>query len=120
MTKIQESILSTIAASSGHMTADQVLVELRQLHPSVSLSTIYRNLNIFAAAGRIRRIQRATGADYYEKNLAPHDHAYCQRCGKVSDFVIPGLTDFLTENFEHPIVSFELLVNYVCPACREK
>lgn len=102
------------------MTAEQVLLEVRQTHPTASLSTIYRNLNLFAEAGRIRRIQRASGADYYERNLSPHDHAYCAKCGRVSDFVIPGLTDFLAENFEHPIVSFELLVNYVCPACGGK
>lgn len=120
MTKIQESIFQIIARSNGHMTANQVLALARQIHPSVSLSTVYRNLNIFADAGKIRRIIRANGADYYERNLIPHDHAYCEKCGRVSDFVIPDLKDFLARNFEHPIVSFELLVNYVCPECTGK
>lgn len=120
MTKTQKSILHIITQSCGHMTAEQVLAATRQMHPSVSLSTVYRNLNIFADAGKIRRIQRANGADYYEKNLVPHDHAFCVKCGSISDFTISGLQDFLKGNFEHPILSFELLVNYVCPECLDK
>lgn len=120
MTKIQKTIFDTVAQSGGHVTAEQVLCLARQVHPSVSLSTVYRNLNIFADAGKIRRIQRTTGADYYEKNLVPHDHAYCLKCGKVSDFFVAGLKSYLANKFEHPIVSFELLVNYVCPDCLDK
>lgn len=120
MTRIQESIYSIIAESNSHLTADQVLGLVREKHPTASLSTVYRNLNAFADSAKIRRIQRATGADYYDRNLVPHDHAYCVRCGGVSDFAVPGLQDFLAKNFEYPILSFELLVNYICPACARK
>lgn len=120
MTKIQASILHTISRTDAHLTAEQVLSSVRQEHPTVSLSTVYRNLNIFADTGRIRRIQRAACADYYERNLAPHDHAVCVRCGSISDFTVSGLKDFLVGNFAHPILSFELLVNYVCPDCAGK
>ncbi len=119
MTKIQDAILTVIARTEGHLTAEQVLALVKREHPTVSMSTVYRNLNIFADTGKIRRIQRATGADYYERNLTPHDHAYCVKCGKVSDVKIPSLKAFLTEHFEHPILSFDLLVNYVCPGCKK-
>lgn len=106
-----------IKDADGHMTADQVLTLIRRIHPTVSLSTVYRNLNIFADTGKIRRIQRATGADYYERNLIPHDHAYCVKCDKISDFVVSDLKDFLAKRFAYKILSFELMVNYVCPGC---
>lgn len=120
MTRIQEAILHIITGSKGHMTADQVFALVRQTHPTASLSTVYRNLNAFADAKKIRRIQRATGADYFERNLLPHDHAYCVKCGKVSDFMVPELKGFLAMNFEYPIISFELLVNYRCPECAKE
>ena len=120
MTKIQQSIYGIISQTSDHLTAEQVLGQTRQIHPTVSLSTVYRNLNIFAETGKIRRIQRATGADYYERNLVPHDHAYCVKCGRISDFRISDLKGYLAKNFEYPILSFELLVNYVCPDCKAK
>ncbi len=120
MTKIQASIFHIISQSDGHLTAEQVLALTKQIHPTVSLSTVYRNLNIFADTGKIRRIQRPTSADYYERNLLPHDHAYCVQCGSIADFKISHLKEYLAQNFEHPILSFELLVNYVCPACKNK
>ncbi len=120
MTKIQESICRIVLESDDHVTAEQVLAAVKKEHPTVSLSTTYRNLNIFADTGRIRRIQRAIGADYYERNLDPHDHAYCVRCGKIMDIKIPELKGILERSFPYPILSFDLLVNYVCPACEDK
>lgn len=118
MTQTQQSILDVVFQTEGHVTAEQVLALVRQIHPSVSLSTVYRNLDIFAQTGRLRRIKRAGGADYYDKTLAPHDHAYCVKCSKISDFTIAELASFLSGRFDHPILSFELLINYVCPDCR--
>lgn len=120
MTKTQQSILAIVQQTDGHLTAEQVLGQAKQLHPSVSLSTVYRNLNLFADAGKIRRIQRATSADFYEKNLAPHDHACCVNCGGIADFTVPDLKGYLVQHFEYPILSFELLINYVCPQCAAK
>lgn len=120
MTEIQEAILTIIAKSNGHLIADQVLTLVRHSHPTVSLSTVYRNLTFFADEGKIRRIRRTTGADYYERNIIPHDHAYCVNCGRVSDFTMPELKSSLAKHFEYPILSFELLVNYMCPECARK
>ena len=120
MTKIQQSIYDILSHTSDHLTAEQVLGLTKRTHPTVSLSTVYRNLNHFAETGKIRRIQRAVGADYYERNLAPHDHAYCVCCGRISDFTLPDLKAYLTKNFDYPILSFELLVNYLCPECAAK
>lgn len=119
MTKIQGAIFDTISRTGNHLTAEQVFATVKGEYPSVSLSTVYRNLNIFAQAGKIRRIQRATGQDYYERNLTPHDHAYCIHCGKVSDLKIGDLKEYLQRHFEHPISSFDLTVNYVCPECKD-
>ncbi len=120
MTRVQEAILNIVMDTGGHLTAEQVLALAKKIHPTASASTVYRNLNLFAGVGKIRRIQRAASADYYERNLAPHDHAYCVKCGRISDVTIPDLKDFLAKNFEYPILSFDLLVNYVCPECTNK
>ncbi len=120
MTKIQDSILRIILRSDTHMTAEQVLVAVKQVHLSASLSTVYRNLSLFAEAGKIRRIQRATGADFFERNIEPHDHAYCIKCGRVMDLSIPALGEFLSSHFAHPILSFDLVVNYMCLDCKNQ
>lgn len=120
MTKIQICILSAIETAREHLTAEQVLAITRREHPTASLSTVYRNLNLFAKSGKIRHIQRATGSDFFERNLTPHDHACCISCGRISDIKVPSLLDFLKGHFDYPILSFDLMVNYLCPECESK
>ncbi len=117
MTKLQTTILDILYQTTEHLTAEQVFFRLKELMPSISLSTVYRNLNQFAEQKRIRRIQQAHKADYYEKNLIPHDHICCIRCGRITDLNVKGLSDFLQKNCDVPIISFDLTVNYLCHAC---
>ncbi|MGI6169956.1 MAG: Fur family transcriptional regulator [Christensenellales bacterium] len=117
MTKAQQAILDTVLQSGRHLSANDVYWIVKQTFPSIALGTIYRNLNQFSDSGLIRRVARAGAADYFEGNTLPHDHALCIRCEEMSDIKIPNLKDFLTEQMQCDIVSFDLAVNYICPIC---
>lgn len=117
MTKVQEAVMDTVQ-SSGHLTADQAYLKVKQVLPSASLSNVYRNLNQFADHGWIRRIQRANKADVYDKSTFPHDHVFCMKCGKVSDIKIDGLGDYIKANCNVPVESFDLVINCICPDCK--
>ncbi|MDX9872381.1 MAG: transcriptional repressor [Clostridia bacterium] len=120
MTKEQKAILDTVLQSSQHLSADEVYWRVKQQYPSIALGTIYRNLNRFADSKLIRRVARPAGADYFEGNVTPHDHAVCIRCGQMMDLKIPKLQDFLKSQMNCDIVSFDLTVNYICPECAQK
>jgi len=117
MTKAQKAILDAVTQSGRHLPADEVYWIVKRQFPSIALGTIYRNLNQFADARLIRRVARADAADYFEGNTSPHDHALCIRCGQMTDIRIPCLKDFLKDQMNCDIVSFDLTVNYICPAC---
>lgn len=121
MTKAQKAILDAVTRSGRHLSADEVYREVKRRIPSIALGTIYRNLNQFADSKLIRRVARADAADYFEGNTLPHDHALCIRCRRLTDLKIPSLKDFLEDRMNCDIVSFDLTVSYICPACaREK
>lgn len=120
MTKSQQAILEAVIQSGRHLSADEVYWMVKRKFPSIALGTIYRNLNLFADAGLIRRVTRAGAADFFEGNTSPHDHALCIRCGRMTDLKIPRLKEFLQAQMNCDIVSFDLVVNYICPACAEK
>lgn len=120
MTKVQKVILDVVIQSKEHLSADEIYWRVKRQIPSVALGTIYRNLNQFADSKQIRRVSRADAPDFFEGNTAPHDHAVCIRCGRMSDIRIPDLKDFLKSQMNCDIVSFDLTVNYICPACNEK
>lgn len=120
MTEKQTKILNIVLNSYEHLSAEQIFLLVKTIIPGVALGTIYRNLNQFADKKLIRRVSRTNGPDYFEKNLTPHDHMTCVRCGQISDISIKTLKDFIEEKLGCEIVSFDLMIDYVCQQCKEK
>ncbi len=79
MTKYAEQILTLIHESDGHMTAEQIFLELKKTEPKVVQATIYNNLNTLCQKGLIRRMSIEGSPDRYDK-IRKHDHLVCQRC----------------------------------------
>ena len=52
----RESIINFLTGRTDHPTADAVYQYLRNDLPTISLGTVYRNLNQMAASGRILRL----------------------------------------------------------------
>ncbi len=120
MTRIQKAILDSVKSSKQHLSAAQVYTMLLNQFPAISLGTVYRNLNQFADSKLIRRVIKADSADYYEGNINPHDHSVCICCGEMSDIIIPDMKSFIENSVGENIVSFDIVVNIICPKCREK
>lgn len=119
MTKYAEQILTLIHESDGHMTAEQIFLELKKTEPKVVQATIYNNLNTLCRKGLIRKVAMEGSPDRYDK-IQKHDHLVCQRCGAISDLCFEDLTKKLEEQLGEGIVSYDLKVMILCPECREK
>jgi Fe2+ or Zn2+ uptake regulation protein len=117
---MQKAMLELLKSRREHFTAERVLVSMRKNFPTVCLATVYRNLDIFTREGKARRVSIPGGASYYEGNIAPHDHAVCLHCGKVSDVIVPGLRELIASNLNGEIVSVDMTVNFLCRECAEK
>jgi Fe2+ or Zn2+ uptake regulation protein len=120
MTRIQKAIIDVVKSSEQHFSANQVYTILKHQFPYISLGTVYRNLNLFTESSMIRRVTRSDSADFYEGNTKPHDHSFCIYCGTMSDIYIPGMKDFTKRHIKGSIVSFDLIVNIICPLCENK
>ncbi|MDR3149224.1 MAG: transcriptional repressor [Oscillospiraceae bacterium] len=118
MTSLQKSTLSLIKGSRGHFTAEDVLAGLRSEYPTVSIATVYRNLDIFTREGQIKKITVADSKSIYDGNLLPHEHTICVKCGKISDFPAPNLIDIIADSIAGEVVSFDLIVQNICAECQ--
>jgi Fur family ferric uptake transcriptional regulator len=78
-------ILGSVRHAGGHITASQVLEEVRQAHPYIDASTVYRTL---AAAKELRLISETNlgaGDNLFEWiGGNHHHHLICRICGSVS------------------------------------
>ena len=118
MTKYAEQILTLIHESDGHMTAEQIFLELKKTEPKVVQATIYNNLNTLCQKSLIRRMSIEGSPDRYDK-IRKHDHLVCQRCGALSDINFQDLTVSLEDQLGEGIISYDLKVFYLCPTCRK-
>lgn len=83
----RELIYQALQSTKEHPTADMIYQALKPENPSLSLGTVYRNLNLLASEGRIVRIP--SSVDHYDGDTSPHSHFVCTRCGCVHDLDLP-------------------------------
>ena len=119
MTKYAKLILDLVNQSTGHMTAEQLFLEMKKTEPKVVLATVYNNLNTLCREGLIRKMSIEGSPDRYDK-IKKHDHLVCQKCGTLSDINFEDLTKNLESQLGQGILSYDLKVFYLCSKCREK
>lgn len=119
MTRNGKLILDIINNSSDHLTAEQVFLRLKHTMPKIVLATVYNNLNSLCEEGLIRKVSVEGSPDRYDKAVK-HDHLVCKRCGALSDMTFSDLTASLSAQLGEPILSYDLKVSYICPACRKE
>ncbi len=120
MTAQRRLIYRIIHESDEHPTAERVYELAKREMPAIGLATVYRNLRLMVEAGEIRHIAVHGSADRYDKTLAPHDHCFCTKCGRVSDLSISGMMDFLKEQTGFTPLSYALNVLCVCDKCKKR
>ncbi len=83
-TRQRQLVLEAVASTDAHPTAEWVYERVRRRLPRISLGTVYRNLQLLVAEGRLRSWERGR-TTRYDADLGPHDHFSCRRCGLLLD-----------------------------------
>lgn len=73
-----------VASTDSHPTAEWVFERVRREMPRISLGTVYRNLQLLVAEGKLKSWSRGR-TTRYDADLAPHDHFVCRGCGLLLD-----------------------------------
>jgi Fur family transcriptional regulator, ferric uptake regulator len=82
------------SAQPRHMSAEDIYRHLLQLHEDIGLATVYRVLTQFEAAGLVTRHHFEGATAVFELNEGQHhDHIVCLDCGRVEEFVDPGIEE---------------------------
>jgi Fur family peroxide stress response transcriptional regulator len=79
------AIYQALLSTDAHPGAEVIYEQLKMAYPTLSLNTVYTNLDILADVGLIRRIDSGEGLFRYDGNPSPHLHIICTDCRKVED-----------------------------------
>jgi len=119
----RQLVLNAVRTLCRHATADEVYELVSAAHPSISKATVYRNLNLLAESGEIRRVSIPGSPDRYDHTVTAHYHVQCIRCGSVSDVDMPyqpDLNDKIRDPHGYRFVDHAVLFRGICPACQQQ
>ena len=86
-------VLEALYHHPGHATAEEILARVREQHPYIELSTVYRALQFLKEHGLVGELRSAhTPAQYEAIRQHPHAHAVCQRCGATIEVPVEWLS----------------------------
>jgi len=118
----QRSLILEIVGQ-GHLDADEVYRRARQKESHLSLSTVYRSLQVLKKLGLIAELHFDESHHHYEvKPSAEHHHLVCLGCGQVIEFDYP-LSRYVKARVDQAkdfdIVDAEVRMTGYCAKCRQ-
>jgi Fe2+ or Zn2+ uptake regulation protein/predicted transcriptional regulator len=121
MTNQREIILQELCKCTSHPAADELHLRVRKKLPRISLATVYRNLEMLAEAGTIKKIEITGRQKRFDSELQPHNHIYCVQCHRVDNILLePGVEVLRPEdNRGYTITGCRIEFAGVCPACQK-
>jgi Fur family peroxide stress response transcriptional regulator len=105
----------------GHADIDTLYEVLMDKFGSVSLATVYKNINAMVEKNFVKEVKVPLHKTLYELVGKQHSHLYCKECGKIEDIdlsidcVLENLKD--KKGFE--IRESELIFSGICRNCQQ-
>jgi Fur family ferric uptake transcriptional regulator len=117
-------LLDLISKAGGHLDADELFRRAKQREPRISLSTIYRNLQLFKKLGLVDERHFVENHHHYEaKGHSEHYHLVCLGCGGVFEIessLTQRLKGEIKRKNQFEVTDAEVSLQGYCSRCREK
>ena len=123
ITEQRKIILEELQKLHSHPTADELYAIVRKKLPSISLATVYRNLEILSESGMIQKLRLAGAAKRFDAEMRPHYHIRCKKCGSVSDIPLEPLdiiNNAARRATDYEVLSHRLEYIGICPRCKNR
>ncbi len=123
MTKQRKVILQELRKLNFHPSADEIYGIVRERLPRISLGTVYRNLEVLSALGKIQKLELSGSLKRFDWNPTKHYHIRCLHCDRVDDAPIAPLNQLENELYNatvFEIIGHNLEFTGLCPDCSRK
>ncbi|MDQ6711243.1 MAG: transcriptional repressor [Candidatus Dormibacteraeota bacterium] len=124
LTMQRQIVWDTLRQAKKHLSADDLLGQIRKQYPRFNVATIYRSLEVLEELGLIKET-RIGDRGYYELagEGTDHYHLVCDQCGSTlhieGDHLVPVL-HHITEEHGFVVSSADLVVHGRCARCQSK
>jgi Fur family transcriptional regulator, peroxide stress response regulator len=109
--------------SHEHPTAQKAYLEVKKMHPTVSLATIYATIKILKETGLIKELTLHPGQARFDPDTESHAHLICMQCGDIRDWtdpIMPKLIAKVSVDANFTVTGSRLDLNGICENCDRK
>src|SRR5579884_1818102 len=121
LTPQRHMILSVIQETDDHLSIEQIAERVQQRNPYVSLSTIYRTLELLRKLGLVRENHLPGEQPHYEAARGnAHHHLICRGCHAtihLDETLLGNLNERLQEEYHFHNLTLDLVAAGYCASC---
>jgi Fur family peroxide stress response transcriptional regulator len=110
-------------SSREHPSVQRIHKEVKEIHPTVSLATVYKTLQILTEIGLIQELDFPKSQARFDSYVEPHINLVCLRCGKIRDVDDPAAREMvagIAATAEFTRTGQRLDVYGICKMCRSR
>ncbi|MEE9554737.1 MAG: transcriptional repressor [candidate division Zixibacteria bacterium] len=85
LTQQRIEIYKVLLASREHPSPEIIYRKLKSDFPTLSLATVYNNLEVLSRLGIVRKLNPLSDHARYDGDLSSHTHFVCVKCKAVED-----------------------------------
>ena len=118
-TKQLEVIWVVIKDDKSHPTADQIYERVRKKLPTISLGTVYRNLQKLVFDRKLQVLMRGR-SQHFDPLAERHQHFICESCDRVYDVLVDNQREIRPVKLPHEgfkVTSHQLAFYGTCRHC---
>jgi Fur family peroxide stress response transcriptional regulator len=106
----------------GHINIDTLYGEVKTKFSSISLATIYKNINAMIINTLLLEVKIPNEKSVYEMIKEQHSHLVCKVCGEVTDIKVNTNTiaDGISQDYKFTIDKSDLIFSGSCEYCSSK
>jgi Fe2+ or Zn2+ uptake regulation protein len=116
-------IMSVIQDAHEHLSVEQIAEQVQQRNPYVSLSTVYRTLELLRELGLVRENRMPGEQPRYEVAAGKaHHHLVCRNCRAVihlDEQLLGDLHEKLQADYQFHGLTLDLMATGYCQECWE-
>jgi Fur family peroxide stress response transcriptional regulator len=105
---------------NGHMSIEKLYDIMLQKFNSISLATIYKNINLMQEASFIQEVKLPNTKSVYELTKDSHSHIICTECNEIMDIGLDlsELQKRASESLSFEINHTDLVFSGLCKKCQ--
>jgi len=118
----QRLAIADILYKKGHADIEFLYELMLKKFSSISLATIYKNINLMLENSFIQEVKIPNAKSVYELTKNTHSHLVCQKCGEVEDITLDlnNIIKSASKKSDFIVNKTDFILSGVCHNCKKQ